>query len=61
MLSHFRVRPEDARRPGEERNAGRGRYSLADKGKGGIMRGALLWFLGIPIPVIILLYVFHVI
>jgi hypothetical protein len=25
------------------------------------MRGALLWFLGIPIPVIILLYLFHVI
>jgi hypothetical protein len=25
------------------------------------MRGVLLWALGIPIPVIILLYVFHVI
>jgi len=25
------------------------------------MRGLLLWFLGIPIPVIILLYLFHVI
>ena len=25
------------------------------------MRGVLLWFLGIPIPVIILLYLFHVI
>lgn len=25
------------------------------------MRAVLLWFLGIPIPVIILLYVFHVI
>jgi len=25
------------------------------------MRGILLWLLGIPIPVIILLYVFHVI
>ncbi len=24
------------------------------------MRGVLLWLLGIPIPVIILLYVFHV-
>jgi len=24
------------------------------------MRGALLWLLGIPIPVIILLYLFHV-
>jgi hypothetical protein len=26
-----------------------------------IMRGVFLWLLGIPIPVIILLYVFHVI
>jgi hypothetical protein len=26
-----------------------------------IMRGILLWALGIPIPVIILLYLFHVI
>jgi hypothetical protein len=26
-----------------------------------IMRGVLLWALGIPIPVIILLYLFHVI
>jgi hypothetical protein len=26
-----------------------------------IMRGILLWVLGIPIPVIILLYLFHVI
>jgi len=25
------------------------------------MRGVLLWLIGIPIPVIILLYVFHVI
>jgi len=25
------------------------------------MRGLLLWLIGIPIPVIILLYVFHVI
>ena len=25
-----------------------------------VMRGALLWLLGIPIPVIILLYLFHV-
>jgi hypothetical protein len=25
------------------------------------MRGVLLWALGIPIPVVILLYVFHVI
>jgi hypothetical protein len=25
------------------------------------MRGVLLWLLGIPIPVIILLYLFHVV
>jgi len=25
------------------------------------MRGVLLWALGIPIPIIILLYIFHVI
>jgi hypothetical protein len=25
------------------------------------MRGVLLWLLGIPIPIIILLYVFHVV
>jgi len=25
------------------------------------MRGVLLWLLGIPIPIIILLYLFHVI
>jgi len=27
---------------------------------GGTMRGILLWLVGIPIPVIILLYLFHV-
>ena len=27
----------------------------------GVMRGVLLWLLGIPIPIIILLYVFHVV
>jgi hypothetical protein len=26
-----------------------------------LMRGGLLWLLGVPIPVIILLYLFHVI
>ena len=29
--------------------------------KGDDMRGVLLWLVGIPIPVIILLYLFHVI
>jgi len=29
--------------------------------RGTIMRGILLWALGIPIPIIILLYLFHVI
>jgi hypothetical protein len=28
---------------------------------GDVMRGILLWLIGIPIPVIILLYLFHVI
>jgi hypothetical protein len=26
-----------------------------------VMRGGLLWLIGVPIPVIILLYIFHVI
>ena len=30
-------------------------------GKDWTMRGALLWLVGIPIPIIILLYLFHVI
>jgi len=29
--------------------------------EGRVMRGVLLWAVGIPIPVIILLYLFHVI
>jgi len=29
--------------------------------RGDDMRGILLWLIGIPIPVIILLYLFHVI
>lgn len=28
---------------------------------GNVMRGILLWLVGIPIPIIILLYLFHVI
>jgi hypothetical protein len=41
-------------------------YSVACAGygrnrKAHIMRGILLWAVGIPIPVIILLYLFHVI
>jgi hypothetical protein len=35
--------------------------SIASNGSRFIMRGILLWVLGIPIPVIILLYLFHVI
>ena len=35
---------------------------MAIKAAGGeTMRGILLWVLGIPIPVIIVLYLFHVI
>lgn len=29
--------------------------------EGSVMRGVLLWAVGIPIPLIILLYLFHVI
>jgi len=34
------------------------RFGLAQRSRW-IMRGILLWFLGIPIPIIILLYLFH--
>jgi hypothetical protein len=34
---------------------------LRDRNEEPSMRGILLWLLGIPIPVIILLYLFHVI
>jgi hypothetical protein len=35
--------------------------SVAFNDRGASMRGILLWALGIPIPIIILLYLFHVI
>jgi hypothetical protein len=35
--------------------------SVASHRSRSIMRGILLWVVGIPIPVIILLYLFHVI
>jgi hypothetical protein len=35
--------------------------SITSHGSRFIMRGILLWVIGIPIPVIILLYLFHVI
>jgi len=35
--------------------------SLQQHGNRSMGRGLLLWLLGIPIPVVILLYVFHVI
>jgi hypothetical protein len=44
----------DADRIGRSR-----RYPLEERRRR--MRGILLWALGIPIPVIVLLYVFHVI
>jgi hypothetical protein len=34
---------------------------LRNRDEESVMRGILLWLLGIPIPVIILLYLFHVI
>jgi len=36
-------------------------FSSLFKKKEDEMRGGLLWLIGVPIPVIILLYVFHVI
>jgi hypothetical protein len=39
---------------------GGGRFPRITIG-GDAMRGILLWLLGIPIPIIILLYLFHVI
>ena len=41
--------------------AGEMRCIIIAPGLGGRMRGVLLWAVGIPIPVIILLYLFHVI
>ena len=38
----------------------RGR-AATDRAEAATMRGALLWLIGIPIPIIILLYLFHVI
>ena len=35
--------------------------AIATAQKEEAMRGVLLWLLGIPIPIIILLYVFHVV
>jgi hypothetical protein len=35
--------------------------TVATDDRGLIMRGILLWAVGIPIPIIILLYLFHVI
>lgn len=34
--------------------------TVAPSERGQLMRPLLLWLIGIPIPVIILLYVFHV-
>jgi hypothetical protein len=45
--------------PGETRKADTALPSHNDGGRA--VRGILLWVLGIPIPVIILLYLFHVI
>ncbi len=39
----------------------RRRVAGAVRNGGEIVRGILLWLLGIPIPVIVLLYLFHVI
>jgi hypothetical protein len=45
--------------PSEGTNWRTQRYRCIETGeKGAVMRGVLLWLIGIPIPVIILLYVF---
>ncbi len=38
-----------------------GSRAIAITEEEGVMRGVLLWLLGIPIPIIIPLYVFHVV
>ncbi len=38
-----------------------GSRAIAITEEEGVMRGVLLWLLGIPIPIIILLHVFHVV
>jgi hypothetical protein len=43
---------EESRRFGSEKHLKRSKRT---------MRGVLLWLIGIPIPIIILLYLFHVI
>ena len=49
---------------GAEPNAGRSLFRTAaipNRTEDWTMRGVLLWLVGIPIPIIILLYLFHVI
>lgn len=36
-------------------------FNIAIQNKEHIMRGVLLWLVGIPIPIIILLYLFNVV
>lgn len=42
-------------------NPERRRHVLPGNNREVVMRGVLLWALGIPIPILVLLYLFHVI
>jgi hypothetical protein len=62
-LSARRIDCNSRAKPGHDgtRFAGAGFPLRVPHLKGDDMRGVLLWLVGIPIPVIILLYLFHVI
>ena len=38
----------------------RGHSAIGSGAEVNLMRGGLLWLIGVPIPIIILLYLFHV-
>ena len=52
--------PDDDVATGAAEPARRPRVCPAKQAKGHPMKGALAWLIGIPIPIIILLYVFDV-
>jgi hypothetical protein len=56
-----RTGPEKQASRNQCRSAGVRLAARSFPGRHCAMRGILLWLLGIPIPVIILLYLFHVI
>ncbi|TCZ59913.1 hypothetical protein EXY23_15060 [Roseicella aquatilis] len=52
--------PASPGRSGRKRGAGGRVRALPERKRKGTMRGILLWVLGIPIPIIILLYLFNI-